>query len=142
MFRLLTPNSSHWSCPSREAFSHVTGITPVPVPFLHHLLPHGSQELLRSYGELDSCPSVRPFIFWQVIPDQCKHQLSCAGGRSLKNPKRRNEHFLMFFCLPSKQQEEVALLSPLLSPSLSIFGNYTGTHTQSNLVCSKIILHW
>lgn len=83
-----------------------------------------------------------PFIFWQVIPDQCKKQLSCAGGRSLKDPKRRNEHFLMILCLPSKQQEEVALLSPLLSPSLSIFGSHPGAHTQSNLVRSKIILWW
>ncbi|KAM5305494.1 LOW QUALITY PROTEIN: importin subunit alpha-8-like [Glossophaga mutica] len=77
---LLTPNSSHWSCPSREAISHVAEITPVPMPFLYHLLPHGSQELLRSYEELDSCSTVRPFIFRQVIPDQCKHQLSCADA--------------------------------------------------------------
>lgn len=43
----------------------------------------------------------------------------------------------------AKHTEEEALLSSLLSPSLSTFGTCTGTHAQSNLLCSKIILqHW
>lgn len=140
LFRVLTPNSSRWSCPCRETVSCAAEATAASMPCAYPLPPHCSQHLLRTWEGLDVCSTARLSVFGQVIPYQCKVQLSCSGGRSLKDPQRRYEHFLLFFCLPSKQQEEVALRSPLFSPSLSIFGTYSGTHAQSNLVYSKTIL--
>lgn len=138
--RPLAPNCSCWSCSSKKTVSHMAGITPVPMPFLHRLPPHGTQQLRGSCEELDS----RSFAFHLLTSHSWPMQRSTILCRweVLKDPKRRNEHFLMIFCLPSQQQEEVALLSPLLSPSLSIFGTYTGAHAQINLVWSKIILRW
>lgn len=140
LFRVLTPNFSCGSFPSREAVSHVAGAAPVPTPFVHYLAPHCSQNLLRSCEEQGLMFHCKAFHLLASDSYQYKVQPSCSGGRSLNDPKRRYEHFLLFFCLPSKQQEEVALVSPLLSPSLSIFGTCTETHAQSNLVCNKIIL--
>lgn len=90
---VLPPRCSCWSCPTGKLSATLS--LHLFYTISHHTAPADSR---------GSCSTARSFPFRQGIPYQSKVQPSCSGGRSLKDPKRRNEHFLLFFCLSSKQQ--------------------------------------
>lgn len=122
--------------PSRDAFSREAGATPVPTPFLHHLSLRCTQQLLGSSREgLYLCFSSSG----KSSLTQAKFNRPVQIGGPWKIPGEEMSiscYFSLFQA--AKHTEEVALLSP----SLGIFGTYTGTHAQSNLICSRIIFWW